>query len=112
MVSEHYEESLTFDPWLVYSIRQIKMSIPSASNDSENGVTMPATLAFLVSNFQSLVTIKLNAENFLLWKTQVLNALRANGFIEYVRGTTSYTDQRLKQQFGNKSCISYLDAYR
>ncbi|KAF7129737.1 hypothetical protein RHSIM_Rhsim10G0070100 [Rhododendron simsii] len=53
------------------------MSIPSASNNSENGVTMPTTLAFLVSNFQSLVTIKLNAENFLLWKTQLLSCLTA-----------------------------------
>lgn len=48
---------------------------------------MPAALAFLVSNFHSLVTIKLSSDNCLLWKTQVLNALRANGFIEYVKGT-------------------------
>lgn len=48
---------------------------------------MPTALAFLVSNFHSLVTIRLTSDNYLLWETQVLNALRANGFIEYVKGT-------------------------
>lgn len=77
------------------------MSTPSASNESENGVTMPAALAFLVSNFHSLVTIKLNAENFLLWKTQVLNALRANGFIEYVRGTVGPPPSQIRDSSNN-----------
>lgn len=77
------------------------MSTPSASNESENGVTMPAALAFLVSNFHSLVTIKLNAENFLLWKTQVLNALRANGFIEYVRGTIGPPPTQIRDSSNN-----------
>ncbi|KAE9452484.1 hypothetical protein C3L33_15611, partial [Rhododendron williamsianum] len=50
----------------------------------DTGVTMPPFLAFLVSNFHTLVKIQLGSDNYLLWKTQVLNALRANGFIGYV----------------------------
>lgn len=67
------------------------MSAPSSESAMTNqtAVTMPPSLAFLVSNFHTLVKIQLSSDNYLLWKTQVLNALRANGFIEYVDGTHS-----------------------
>lgn len=58
-----------------------------SESTSEIAVTMPPTLAFLVSNFHMLVKIQSSSNNYLLWKTQVLNALRANGFTEYVDGT-------------------------
>lgn len=50
---------------------------------------MPPALAFLVANFHSLVTIKLDTgtDNYLLWKTQVVNATRANGFLQYIDGS-------------------------
>lgn len=50
---------------------------------------MPSALAFLVANFHSLVAIKLDTgtDNYLLWKTQVLNATRANGFLQYIDGS-------------------------
>lgn len=59
------------------------------TNTGDAGVMMPPFLAFLVSNFHTLVKIQLGFNNYLLWKTQVLNALRANGFIGYVDGTIS-----------------------
>lgn len=55
--------------------------------ESSSSVTLPSSLAFLVSNFHSLVTIKLETGNYLLWKTQVINALRANGYISYLDGS-------------------------
>lgn len=55
-----------------------------AAASSSTSITLPTPLAFLVSNFHSLVNIKLNSENYLLWRTQVMNALRANGYLEYL----------------------------
>lgn len=45
-------------------------------------VTLPPSLAFLISNFHSFVTIKLDATNYLLWRI-----MRANGFYEYLDGS-------------------------
>lgn len=47
-------------------------------------VAIPPTLAFLVSNFTSLVNIKLDSSNYLLWKPQVENVMSANGFLGYL----------------------------
>lgn len=49
-------------------------------------VTIPLSLAFVVSNFHSLVTVKLEASNYLLWKIQVENFMKANGFCGYLHG--------------------------
>lgn len=60
------------------------MASSSAASSSSNSVTLPSSLAFLVSNFHALVNIKLDSSNYLLWRTQVMNALRANGYIEFL----------------------------
>lgn len=73
----------------------------SSSTSTDNAVAMPSALAFLVSNFHSLVTIKLTSENYLLWKTQVLNALRANGFIDYVKGTIASPPLQIRDTSNN-----------
>lgn len=52
-------------------------------------VTIPPTLAFLVSNFNSLVNIKLDNTNYLLWKTQVENVMVANGFLGFLDGSVA-----------------------
>lgn len=63
-------------------------SLDSSSTPSSSAtVSIPPTLAFLVSNFNSLVNIKLEGGNYLLWRTQVLNACRANGYIGFLEGT-------------------------
>ncbi|KAG5560155.1 hypothetical protein RHGRI_003441 [Rhododendron griersonianum] len=72
-----------------------------AANVNESAVTMPPALAFLVSNFHKLVKIQLSSDNYLLWKTQVLNALRANGFIEYVDGTIGTPPMRIRDANNN-----------
>lgn len=58
------------------------------SSSSSSSATIPPALAFLVSNFHSLVNIKLDSGNYLLWKMQVMNAFRANGYIGFLDGTT------------------------
>lgn len=52
-------------------------------------VGLPPALAFLVSNFHSLVNIKLDSGNYLLWRTQVMNALCANGYLGYLDGSVT-----------------------
>lgn len=62
-------------------------SSDSFAPNSTTTVTLPSSLVFLVSIFHSLVNIKLESGNYLLWRTQVTNALRANGYIEYLDST-------------------------
>lgn len=57
------------------------------TESSSSSAAIPPALAFLVSNFHSLVNIKLDSGNYLLWKTQVMNAFRANGYIGFLDGT-------------------------
>lgn len=68
-----------------------------SANTGETGVTM----AFLISNFHTLVKIQLSSDNYLLWKTQVLNALRANGYIEYVDGTIGAPPLQIRDTSNN-----------
>lgn len=63
------------------------MDSSGAASTSTSTVTLPSSLAFLVSNFHALVNLKLDSGNYLLWRTQVMNALRANGYIEYLDST-------------------------
>lgn len=64
-------------------------------------VTIPPTLAFLVSNFHSLVNIKLDSSNYLLWKAQVENVLDANGYLGYVDGTVVVPPTQIRNTTGN-----------
>lgn len=50
-------------------------------------VTLPTSLAFLVSNFHALVNVKIDARNYLIWRIQVKNSMHANGYFEYLEGT-------------------------
>lgn len=62
------------------------MVISTDASSSSNTVTLPPSLAFLVSNFHSLVNIRLHGTNYLLWRVQVENVTVANGFYEYLEG--------------------------
>lgn len=66
-------------------------------------VTIPPTLAFLVSNFTSLVNIKLDSSNYLLWKTQVENVMSANGFLGYLDGTVVCPSVQIRNANGETS---------
>lgn len=64
-------------------------------------VTIPPTLAFLVSNFHSLVNVKLDGGNYLLWKTQIENVLNANGFLGYIDGSSVCPANQIRNSEGN-----------
>lgn len=77
----------------------------SASTDSSlsstNSVVLPPSLAFLVSNFHSLVTTKLDSTNYLLWRIQIENAMRANGYFDYLEGTIACPSSQIRDNNGN-----------
>ena len=49
-------------------------------------ISLPSNLIFFVSNLNSLVNIKLDQENYMVWKLQMRNALRANQLLDFVEG--------------------------
>lgn len=71
------------------------------SSTSSTSMAIPPALAFLVSNIQSLVTIKLDSTNYLLWKTLILNVMRANGFMGYLDGTNKAPAARITDTNNN-----------
>ncbi|KAJ8624241.1 hypothetical protein MRB53_032771 [Persea americana] len=46
-----------------------------------------STPAFLFSNIGNLISIKLDSQNYLLWKSRFLPVLRAHGMVGFVDGT-------------------------
>lgn len=48
-----------------------------------------------ISNIASLISIKLDRDNYLLWKSQFVPILRTNLLLKYVDGSASYPDQFL-----------------
>ncbi|KAI0522729.1 hypothetical protein KFK09_005114 [Dendrobium nobile] len=64
---------------------------------------IPATLKFVVSNLRNLVTTPLAPDNFLIWKSQILKTLRANGFSSFLDSKTSPPEQFLINPDGSSS---------
>ncbi|KAI0503664.1 hypothetical protein KFK09_014599 [Dendrobium nobile] len=54
------------------------------SGSSIDDPTISTTLKFVVSNLRNLVTTPLAPDNFLIWKSQILKTLRANGFATFL----------------------------
>ncbi|CAL5402425.1 unnamed protein product [Camellia sinensis] len=86
------EKGLRMESFMVYRIleRSIECSSelkgPSmASMDSS--FQLPANLKLLVSNLSAFVTVKLDVSNFIVWKNQLFNILRATGLLGYVNGS-------------------------
>ncbi|KAG5529812.1 hypothetical protein RHGRI_030253 [Rhododendron griersonianum] len=63
-------------------------------------VTLPPSLAFLVSNFHALVNVKLDGGNYLLWRIQVENVMRANGYFDYLEGTVECPPAQIQNTAG------------
>ncbi|GMP24047.1 hypothetical protein CsSME_00001444 [Camellia sinensis var. sinensis] len=49
--------------------------------------SLPPNLSLLISNFNSLIIVKLESNNFLIWKSQMTNVLLASGFLDHVNGS-------------------------
>lgn len=62
-------------------------NLTAPTRSSSISVTLPSSLAFLVSNFNSLVNIKLDGSNYLLWRLQIESIMEANGFLGYLDGS-------------------------
>ncbi|GFS44988.1 hypothetical protein Acr_00g0093420 [Actinidia rufa] len=78
-------------------------SATGATETTVSGVKMPSSLAFFVPIFQSFVTLKLDSTNYLLWKTQLKNALRANGlFFGYVDGSVASPPEKIINSSGEE----------
>ncbi|XP_020699542.2 uncharacterized protein LOC110111847 [Dendrobium catenatum] len=45
---------------------------------------IPANLKFVVSNIKNFVTTPLNADNYAIWRSQILKIIRANGFYNFL----------------------------
>lgn len=68
---------------------------------STETVTIPSALMFLMTNFHNFVTIKLDSTNYLLWRIQVENIVRANGFYAYLDGSAVCLASQIRDDEGN-----------
>ncbi|KAL7188244.1 hypothetical protein ACSBR1_038159 [Camellia fascicularis] len=62
-------------------------ALASNSQDSlMESSSIPSNLNLLISNLSSLVTVKLDSSNFVIWKNQMQNLLRATDLLTVVNG--------------------------
>lgn len=57
------------------------------ASSSSSSVTIPENLKLLISNLSSLVTVKLDPTNFIVWRKQVQNILQVTYLFGYLDGT-------------------------
>lgn len=75
-------------------------------------VTLPPSLAFLVSNFHSLVNIKLDGSNYLLLRVQVESVMEANGFSGYLDGSIEAPPSQICNAQGELSLNSAFSLWK
>ena len=63
-------------------------------------LNLPPNLVFFVSNLGSLVNLKLDPENYMLWQLQMRNALKANQLLGYVEGSIPKPDAEIQDESG------------
>lgn len=74
----------------------------ASSTLSPSAEYLPPSLAFLIANFQSFITVKLESSNYFAWKSQVENALKANSLFEYTAGTLEIPPSEIVNESGTK----------
>ncbi|KAL7202430.1 hypothetical protein ACSBR1_033994 [Camellia fascicularis] len=74
----------------------------SASFASSLSSSIPLNLTLLISNLSPFVTIKLDSSNFIIWKSQMSNILRATNLLGYVNGTVLCPHPTVKDANGIK----------
>lgn len=62
-------------------------AIASSSNSSVKSPSPSSNLSLLISNLNAFVSVKLDASNFIIWKNQWQNILKATGLYLFVDGT-------------------------
>lgn len=73
----------------------------TSQTSSHTAEYLPPSLTFLIANFQSFITIKLESSNYFAWKSQVENALKANSLFEYADGTIVIPPSEIQNESGN-----------
>ena len=56
---------------------------------------IPSNLSVLLSNLSALVTVKLDGTNFIVWKGQMQNILRATYLLKFVDGPFPCPDEKI-----------------
>lgn len=74
----------------------------ASSSSSSTTEYLPQSLTFLIANFQSFITIKLDSTNYFAWKTQVENALQANSLFDFASGSHEKPAAETLDTSGNK----------
>uniref|UniRef100_A0A5B7CDP5 Putative retrovirus-related Pol polyprotein n=1 Tax=Davidia involucrata TaxID=16924 RepID=A0A5B7CDP5_DAVIN len=59
----------------------------SSSSITSLSSTLPSGLTFLLNNVSSLIPIKLDSTNYIIWKTLMQNTFRANQLFGYIDGS-------------------------
>lgn len=77
-------------------------STSSTSSASSSTEYLPPSLSFLIANFQSFITLKLESSNYFAWKIQVENALRANSLFDYADGSVQVPSSEIQDTSGNR----------
>ncbi|KAH7855909.1 hypothetical protein Vadar_030516 [Vaccinium darrowii] len=62
-------------------------AVPSSSNSSIKSPSPSSNLALLITNLNAFVSVNLDAFNFIIWKNQWQNILKATGLYSFVDGT-------------------------
>ncbi|PKU81646.1 hypothetical protein MA16_Dca013077 [Dendrobium catenatum] len=52
--------------------------------DELEDLPIPSGLKFIVSHLKTIVSIQLDADNYTVWKAQIVKILRANGFDRFL----------------------------
>lgn len=63
---------------------------------------LPSSLSFLIANFQSFITIKIESSNYFARKSQIENALKVNCLFEYADGSLVKPPPKIQDDKGNK----------
>lgn len=74
----------------------------SSTSSTSDSLSLPSSLSFLIANFQSFITIRLESSNYFAWKTQVENALKANNLFDFVENSTVIPVSHVLDASGSK----------
>ena len=70
------------------------MASSSSSSSSSSG--LPSNLGLLISNLNSLITVKLDSTNFIILKNQLYNILSITDLLCYVDGSKPCPPEKIK----------------
>ncbi|KAI0519459.1 hypothetical protein KFK09_006907 [Dendrobium nobile] len=63
--------------------------IPQIASPASDTVSIPPQLKFFMANVKTMVTVQLNTDNQLIWKSQLLKFFAANNYEWYITGTSA-----------------------